>query len=50
MSWQFVCCVGVPSINFFLASAIETTFLNQSGPDLHEVFMGSRSWMRSIMS
>ena len=33
-----------------LVSAIETTFLNQSGPNLHEVFMATRSRMGSIMS
>ena len=38
------------SVNFFLVSAIETTFLNQSGPNLHEVFMATRSRMSSIMS
>ena len=35
-------------LNF--VSAIETTFLNQSGPNLHEVFMATRSRMGSIMS
>ena len=38
------------SVNSFLVSAIETTFLNQSGPNLHEVFMATRSRMSSIMS
>ena len=38
------------SVNSFLVSAIETTFLNQTGPNLHEVFMGTRSRMSSIMS
>ena len=33
-----------------LVSAIETTFLNQSGPKLHKVFIGTRSRMSSIMS
>ena len=33
-----------------LDSAIETTFLNQSGPKLHKVFIGTRSQMSSIMS
>ena len=33
-----------------LVSAIETTFLNQSGPKLHEVFIGTRSQMSSMMS
>ena len=37
------------SVNFFLVSGIETTFLDQYGPDLHEVFKGTRSWMSSIM-
>ena len=37
------------SINFFL-SAIETTFLDQSEPNLHEAFMGTRSRMSSIMN
>ena len=42
MSWQFVhrACVHA-SVNSFLVSAIETTYLNQSGPNLHEVFMGT---------
>ena len=31
------------------ASAIETTFLNQSGPNLHEMFMGTRSRMNLIV-
>ena len=35
---------------FNLVSAIETTFLNQSGPKLHKVFIGTRSRMSSIMS
>ena len=39
-----------PSVNFFLVSRIETTFLNQSGPNLHEIFMGTRSRMSSIVS
>ena len=38
------------SVNSFLVSAIETTFLNQSGPKLHKVFMGTRSRMSSIVS
>ena len=38
------------SVNFCLVSAIETTFLNQSGPNLHEVFMGIRSRRCLIMS
>ena len=38
------------SVNSILVSAIETTFLNQSGPNLHEVFMATRSPMSSIMS
>ena len=38
------------SVNSFLVGAIETTFLNQSGPNLHEVFMATRSQMSSIMS
>ena len=55
MSWQFVrhACVRAcihASVNFVLVSAIETTFLNQSGPNLHEVFMGTRSQMSSIVS
>ena len=33
-----------------LVSAIETTFLNQSGPKLHKVFIDTRSGMSSIMS
>ena len=33
-----------------LVSAIETTFLNQSGPKLHKVFIGTRSRMSLIMS
>ena len=33
-----------------LVSAIETTFLNQSGHKLHKVFIGTRSQMSSIMS
>ena len=33
-----------------LVSTIETTFLNQSGPKLHKVFIGTRSQMSSIMS
>ena len=33
-----------------LVSAIETTFLNQAGPKLHKVFIGTRSRMSSIMS
>ena len=35
---------------FNLVSAIETTFLNQSRPKMHKVFIGTRSWMSSIMS
>ena len=42
-------CVRM-SFNSFLVSAIETTFLNQSGPNLHEVFMATISRMSSIMS
>ena len=42
-------CIHV-SVNSFLVSAIETTFLNQSGPNLHEVFMGPRSRMSLIVS
>ena len=51
MSRQFVCpaCVRA-SVNSFLVSAIETIFLNQSGPNLPEVFMATRSRMSSIMS
>ena len=33
-----------------LVSTIETTFLNQSGPKLHKVFIGTRSRMSLIMS
>ena len=33
-----------------LVSAIKTTFLNQSGPKLHKVFIGTRSQMSLIMS
>ena len=33
-----------------LVSMIENQFLSQSGPNLHEVFMGTRSRMSSIMS
>ena len=51
MSWQFVHCAFVrASINFFLVSAIETTFLNQSGPNLHELLMDTRSCMSLIVS
>ena len=28
-----------------LVSTVETTFRNQSGPKLHKVFIGTRSWM-----
>ena len=35
---------------FDLVSTIETTFLNQCGPKLHKVFIGTRSQMSSIMS
>ena len=35
---------------FDLVSTIETTFLNQSGPKLHKVFIDTRSRMSSIMS
>ena len=35
---------------FNLVSRIETTFLNQSGPKLHKIFIGTRSWMSSIKS
>ena len=35
---------------FKLISKIETTFLNQSGPKLHKVFIGTRSRMSLIMS
>ena len=45
MSWQFVRA----SVSSFLVSPIETTFLNQSGPNLHEVFMGTRFQMSSIL-
>ena len=38
------------SVNSFLVTTIETTFLNQSGPNLHEVFMGTRSQMSLIVS
>ena len=31
---------------FNLVSTIDTTFLSQSGPKLHKVFIGTRSWMR----
>ena len=33
-----------------LVSTIETTFLNQSGPNVHKVFIGTRSQMSSIFS
>ena len=33
-----------------LVSQIESTFLNQSGPKLHKVFIGTRSQINSIMS
>ena len=33
-----------------LVDVIETTFLNQSGPKLHKVFIGTRSRMSSIIS
>ena len=43
--------LSVCLLTFFFVSAVETTFLNQSGPNLHEVlFMGTRSRMSSIMS
>ena len=35
---------------FDLVSTIETTFLNQSGPKLHKIFIGTRSQMSLIMS
>ena len=35
---------------FKLVWVIDTTFLNQSGPKLHKVFIGKRSRMRLIMS
>ena len=35
---------------FNLVSATKTTFLNQSGPKLHKVFIGTRSRMNLIMS
>ena len=35
---------------FKFVRATETTFLNQSGPKLHKVYIGIRSWMSSIMS
>ena len=35
-------------LNF--VSMIETTFLSQSGPKLHKVFIGTRARMSSIMS
>ena len=38
------------SVNFFLVSAIKTTFLYQSGSNLHEVFMGTKSQMSLIVS
>ena len=38
------------SVNSFLVSTIETTFLNQSEPNLHEMLMGTRSRMSSIIS
>ena len=38
------------SVNFFLVGEIETTFLSQSGLNLHEVFMGTRSQMSLIGS
>ena len=54
MSWRLVCCVcvhaSVHPLIFFLLSAIETTFLSQSRPNLHKVFMGTRSQMSSIIS
>ena len=45
LSWQFVrrACVRA-SVNFFLVSTIETTFINQS------MFVATRSLMSSIMS
>ena len=51
MSRQFVhhACVRV-SFNFFLVSTIETIFLSQSGPNLYEVFMGTRSRNSLIVS
>ena len=51
MSLQFVrrACVRASDYSF-LVSVIETTFLNQYGPNLHEVFMGTRSQMSSIVS
>ena len=43
MSWQVRLSCMHPSVcesvNFFLVSAIETTFLNQSEPNLHEVIL-----------
>ena len=33
-----------------LVSVIETTILNQSGPNLHEVLMGTRARMSSTVS
>ena len=38
------------SVNFFLVSAIEITFLNQSGPNLLEGFIDTRSRMSLIVS
>ena len=51
MSLQFGrrVCVSA-SVSSFLVSVIETRFLNQSGPNLHEVFMGARSRMSTIVS
>ena len=43
-------CHGSSSINFFLVSSIETAFLSQSGPNLHEVFIGTSSRMSLIVS
>ena len=54
MSLQFVRasvrqCIRASVISF-LISAIETTFLNQSGPNMLEVFVATRSQMSLIMS
>ena len=38
------------SVNSFLVSAIETIFHNQSGQNLQEVYIGTRSRMSSIVS
>ena len=38
------------SVNCFIVSAIETTFLNQSGQNLQELFIGIGSRKSSIVS